>query len=375
MTTNKNQILLWIFLISTFMHGVVWEAIGWIALLFIMFNSKGIRKPLTFSANEIKTCFVFCIIILYVVLQINMLHLNIAQTIRLYGITKSVIAFLIVYFFLNRYIQNNDILSEILPLIFILNIMYIIYLITGLDIFNVIGGSRNYLGAINVLFIPYILKFIPKEKKVLKFVWISKIILIAFFIGSRTTFVLTVAAFLLTGLMEKGIKKKFRVAFICLLSINLICLMLPIIGKNANFSRAFSVFKSISDQARSDLADSMWEQYNNYSYLQKLIGNGNNLVTWREAPPHNFIYELLLCYGKIGTILFVLGIVIVIVMLLKSKSSNKRYSLLIIGLTLIVGLVQPFITSGYLFQCLVAIVTLAILNRENPIGWSSIING
>ncbi len=372
MTVKKNQILLWIFLISTFMNGVVWEGVGWIALLLIAFNEKGVHNSSVLNFNEAKVLSIILFVVIYVAIQVNLLRLNSVEIIRLYGISKTAIAFLIVYFFLNRYISKNDILMDILPLMLILDLTYIIYLVTGYEAFNLIGGSRNYLGAIrnylgaiNVLFIPYILKFIPKRKKIIKIIGTAMIILIALFIGSRTTLAMTVAAILATGLLEKGAEKKIKIFFALLLFIPLSYIMLPIIGKNANFSRAFSVFVSIKDQARVDLIDSMWDQYNNYSNLQQLVGSGNNLIGWREAPPHNFVYELLLCYGKIGTSLFLLGVVITIIVIVKSKSINKRYCLLIIGMALIIGLVQPFITSGYFFQCLVGMVTLGIFYKGN----------
>lgn len=365
MTVKKNQILLWIFLISTFMNGVVWEGVGWIALLLIAFNEKGVHNSSVLNFNEAKVLSIILFVVIYVAIQVNLLRLNSVEIIRLYGISKTAIAFLIVYFFLNRYISKNDILMDILPLMLILDLTYIIYLVTGYEAFNLIGGSRNYLGAINILFIPYILKFIPKRKKIIKIIGTAMIILIALFIGSRTTLAMTVAAILATGLLEKGAEKKIKIFFALLLFIPLSYIMLPIIGKNANFSRAFSVFVSIKDQARVDLIDSMWDQYNNYSNLQQLVGSGNNLIGWREAPPHNFVYELLLCYGKIGTSLFLLGVVITIIVIVKSKSINKRYCLLIIGMALIIGLVQPFITSGYFFQCLVGMVTLGIFYKGN----------
>ena len=371
MIVKKNQILIWIFLLSTCMNGILWEVIGWMVLLLILISDKGIHNFRVLSRNEIKVLFIFFFVIAYVVMQVTLLHLNSAETIRLYGITKTVIAFLIIYFFLNHYIRNNDIVSEILPLILILNLTYIFYLITGYETLNLIGGSRNYLGVINILFIPYILKFIPPRKKITKIVWTILIILMALFLGSRTTLALTVATFLLTGLLENGLRTKIKVLLLSLLCLILVYTMLPFLGKSTNFVRAFSVFMSIKDQARIDLADSMWKQFDSYCNLQQLIGNGNNLIIWREAPPHNFIYELLLCYGTIGTFFFIFGVVITILIITTSNSLNKKYCLLIIGMALIVGLVQPFITSGYLFQCLVGIVTLGLFYKDNSIRWSS----
>ncbi|GEM_PF-4848281 len=371
MKIQKNQPLLWVFLASTFLNGVLWEGIGWIALLFIMISGKGIRNSLVLSWNEVKVLILMILIAGYVVLQVCALHLNITETIRLYGITKTVSAFLIVYFFMNPYIKTHDVIREILPLLFIVNWLYIVYLVTDIKALNVIGGSRNYLGAINVLFVPYILKFLPKEKRSLKIFWIGTLVLLALFIGSRTTLATIVIAFLLTGLLEDGIEKKFKALLLAMSGFLLILILLPVLGKNANFSRAISILTTIADKSRSDLADSMWNQFYSYSNMQQLIGNGNNLITWREAPPHNFIYELLLCYGKIGTFAFLAGIVITIVIILKSDALEKKYCVLVICITLIVGLVQPFITSGYFFQCLVAMVTLALWNRDNCIARSS----
>ncbi len=362
---TQDKCFIWLFLISTCLDGIIWEAFGWGAVILIYIMYKKESSILSVRKNKLYFCFPLAAVMAYVITQICILNLNLAQSIRLYGITKTVITFLIVYLLLGEYIKDHDVLQDILPLLLLINWISAVYIVTGNERFNIIGGSRNYLGAIDVVIIPYILKFMPKEKKKTKIFWISTILLLALFSGSRTLLVASLVAICFTILLEGNLTKKLQYLVMAMAAVLILLMLAPVMGNNDNFSRAMSIFTSLADQARSDLADSALVQYQGYSEIQKLIGNGNNLVTWREAPPHNFIYELLLCYGKIGVIAFLTAVGGVVSAILVSRNKNKKYAVLVIFLALIVGLVQPFITSGFLFQIVAAMSCFTLLKLGN----------
>ncbi len=365
MRITQDKCLIWLLIATTCLSSSIWEIVGWGAIFLLYLMYKRESSMLCISKYKLSLCIPLAAVIAYVMIQICILNLNLSQSIRLYGITKTVITFLIVYLFLGEYIQDHDVLQDILPLLLLINWISALYIVTGNERFNVIGGSRNYLGAIDVVIIPYILKFMPSEKKKTKILWIATILLLALFSGSRTLLVASLVAICFTILLEGNLTKKLKYLIIAAAFVLVLLMLLPVMGGNDNFSRAISIFTSLADQARSDLADSALTQYQGYSEIQKLIGSGNNLITWREAPPHNFIYELLLCYGKIGVFTFLTAVAGVIFAILASRNVNRKYAVLVIFLALIVGLVQPFITSGFLFQIVAAISCLTLLKLGN----------
>lgn len=258
--------------------------------------------------------------------------------------------------------SRRDIIMDSLPLLLLLNGITAIYLVMGNKGINIIGGSRNYLGAIDVMLMPYIFKVhVSQRKGLIRFVWFITIVLLSLFSGSRTLMATAVIAFASIMLMEGNISKKIKYFLIGGVLVVIVFVMSSVFGVTENFARARSVFYSISDQARYDLMESAFEQFNSYSHIEKLIGNGNNLIIWREAPPHNVVLEILLCYGIIGLIFWGSTALVMIICIIKANNTYKKYALLVIFLALIIGFVQPFITTGYTFQVIMSFSVLYIL--------------
>lgn len=354
----KNRIVIWLFLLSTTLPGIFWEVIGWLSLFYVLIKSKK-RKKMVINRDKLVVVFIVLITISVVIAQIVVLHLSILQIIKLYGITKTVIAFPIMYLMLGDYISQHDVIEDILPFILIIDWITIIALVTENSSLNLIGGSRNFLGAVNVLLFPGVYKFFPLNNKKTKFFYLATLLLLVLFSGSRTLMATAAIIFLGMVVLEKSINKKARNIMFTILIILIAILLMEILGQGQALSRGMSVFKGIEDQARVDLFYSARMQYAEYSKIEKMIGNGDVIVTWRQAPVHNCFFEILLCYGKIGFVLFCIYLFWIMVRILKSNSQNRIYMFLIFGVTILMGLVQPFITTGFLFQVVAA---LAILN-------------
>ena len=138
------------------------------------------------------------------------------------------------------------------------------------------------------------------------------------------------------------------------------------VASDSLIARGLSVFTNLNDASRSGLAMFTQRQYERYSNLEKLIGNGNTIVLSQMKPAHNVFREVLLCYGKIGLIFYIVYIIIGILFIFRCKSVNKAYLLMVVFLALLIGWVQPFLTSGYLFQVVIAFVMIRLYYADTP---------
>lgn len=361
-----NHLCLIMYILSTLFEGVLWEGIGWLALVYIFVSVRS--YALTYSRRSRALCLALICIIVYVILQIYALSLNSTQVVRLYGITKTVAALPIVALCLTDYTKTYNPIKDILPALLIIDVIMFVYLITGIESLNIVHGTRNYIGAINVILLPYIWIYYPDTRKWEKGLFILFVFLLSLFSGSRTTLATSMIA--VAGLVSLDKSSSKKIKYIALFSVVILILFIVAssVGLTENLSRGISVLTNLHDQSRIDLSTSAIGQYNGYTDLQKKIGNGNNLVLWREAPPHNCFQEVLLCYGLYGLVGFIAGIIVCVLICFNKKYSNKRCLLLELGLAILIGLVQPFITTGYLFQICFSISFIALVIENYKCG-------
>lgn len=373
-TISKAKLALWLFILSTLFSGVIWEAIGWISLLYCCYLEKSNRFA-TIKKESIPEIFILLIIIGYVIMQCVSLQLNFTSIVRLYGITKTLFAMLVIILLLKDFIFDIDVIVEILPVLLVVDWITIISLITNVEALNILGGSQNYLGAINVILFPYIFKFFPaKSYKRYRNCFFITLVLLMIFSGSRTLVLTTAISFCFTVILEKDLNKKIRYFLFMALVLLVGLFVLNSVASDSLVARGLSVFTNLSDASRSGLTMFAQRQYERYSDLEKLIGNGDTIVLSQMKPVHNVFREVLLCYGKIGMIFYIAYVIVGIMFIFRCKSKNKAYLLMIVFLTLLIGWVQPFLTSGYLFQIIVAFTMIRLYCSDTPENINNFIN-
>ena len=152
-TMSKAKLALWMFILSTLFSGVIWEAVGWISLIYCCYLGKR-KRFTTIKKESVPEILILFFIVGYVIIQCFLLNLDVASIIRLYGITKTLFAMPIMILLLKDFIFKRDVIIEILPILLIVDWITIISLITKIEALNILGGSQNYLGAINVILFP-----------------------------------------------------------------------------------------------------------------------------------------------------------------------------------------------------------------------------
>mgnify|MGYP004569678385 FL=1 len=363
---SKAKLALWLFILSTLFSGVVWEAVGWISLIYCCKLAKSNRFT-TIKKESVPEILLLLLVFGYVIMQCFLLQLNTANIIRLFGITKTLFALPIIILLLKDFIYDKDIILEILPLLLVIDWITIISLITNNESLNILGGSRNYLGAINVILFPYIFKFFPaKLYKRYRNCFFVTLMLLTIFSGSRTLMLTTAISFGATVILEKDLNKKLRYFLFVMLVVLIGLFTINSVASESLVARGLSVFSNLSDASRSGLTMFAQRQYESYSNIEKLIGNGDTVVLSQMKPVHNVFYEVLLCYGKIGFVFYIAYVVIGVLFIFKCKSVNRAYLVMIVFLTLLIGWVQPFLTSGYLFQSIVSFTMIRLYYSDTP---------
>lgn len=342
--------------------GAIWEILGLIALVYMYLHQRKKDYYYSFSYKDSKFFyFVIVVVALYVIMQVLQLKLEPGQIIRLYGISKTTFALPIVYLCLRGNFRTESVVRVILPFILMVNWTQIVYLISDIEMFNILNGRANYLGCIDLLFLPFVLKLdrtIPKMQRRIFLLTFAGQLLLS---GSRSVMLVSVVVILGVFLSEKDIKVKLRYcAFLALAFVGL-----AFVATSSDLvTRALSVFIDRSDAAREGLFMFAQRQFDGYTELEKVIGNGDVLVISQNKPVHNFFWELLLCYGKLGVALWLSYILIMVILIIKRRPRDWYFIILETMCVFVIGYVQPFMTTGFLFQFVVAVTIFQIYLSE-----------
>ena len=363
-------LLVLIFILSTIFNGALWESIGILAIILLaLFNKNKISKTM----GKYRLCAVLLGLSIgfYTVVQILILDLSFGAAIRLYGITKTLSTFLLIYFLFVDYKNTKKVLDSIIILILFVDWLTISkFILDGNRDFSFIGGSANYLGAINSIILIYVLKFFSKKPKAYELIWYITILAIFVMTGSRSLLIILIGILLAYLYFEKNKIMRHRCSFFAASIVTIAIVILSSVLNFGYLNRSLNVFNTVKDNSRLFLAASSLTQYNGYSLWQKIIGNGDVNIQICEqegfqAPSHNFILEILLCYGGLGLFLYICCIILITYFMYFDKTcNNKNYILLLWLVFWGYGFVHPFVTTGHLFQFIVSIMSLTIARKE-----------
>lgn len=375
MKIKVDSLMLNLLVILNVLNGTIWELLG---LIFIGYY---LIKEFFNKSNRIKEWRILagiCLVwVIYMCVQCAVLDLDVTSIIRLYGITKTICMPCIILLCLNSKAKKKDVLATIFPSILMMVAFAIMDFLFETSILSF--GGLNYIGAMCILISAYVFKEMPEKYKLLRTLFMALTFIVVLTSGSRSVILALALALGYIVLTEQNPKKRSR--YLCMVAIGVLILLFlaATLGLNydfdtarggntvlTNISRALSVFTSEGrvDQARDDLSTRALAQYEASSELQKMIGSGDNRVHIGMVPVHNCFLEVLLCYGIVGLICYIVYLILLCRIVIK-ESRDVRYTFLIFLIALIFGMVQPFLTTGIVFQMLIGFVFLTCVNKKN----------
>ena len=234
------------------------------------------------------------------------------------------------------------------------------------------GNSVNYLAALNVLAIPYLI-YQMKNNKIkhnmisrLLFVILLLVFLLGIFIsGSRIAILALVVESLLFFIFILKPRFSFKLLYYIPLVILIVLVFQNIyidylsIWVENGLNRVVNIFNGSIILTDRDIINRKSLEILSSSNI--LIGKGDSFLynisffdkIIERTHPHNFILEILMHSGILGMIIFLLYYSFLTRSIYKKLKTRKKslymcYLMIFVGL--IITLTQPFLTSGLLFN-------------------------
>lgn len=375
MKIKLDSLMLNLFVVLNVLNGIIWEFFGLVFIGYYLLKNFFIKSD---RINAWRVLAGMCVIwAIYVYIQYLILDLDFTSIIRLYGITKTICMPCVILLCFNSKSENRDIILTIYPAVMLIVVLAVIDYLFGTNFLTV--GSVNYVGSICILILAYTLKEMSDKYKLWRTLFMLLTFIIVLVSGSRSVILAMVMVLVYTVLTEQDPRKKICYFSIAVVVAAILLFFVITLGINYdynasrggdtilnNISRALSVFtpEGRVDQARDDLNTRALAQYEVSSELQKMIGTGDNRVHIGMKPVHNCFLEVLLCYGVIGLVYYIVYLILLCRILIK-ESKDVKYTFLILLIALLFGLVQPFLTTGTVFQMIIGFVFLTCINKKN----------
>ncbi|MGS2777499.1 O-antigen ligase family protein [Robertmurraya sp. GLU-23] len=355
-------------------------AIICICIMYAQSSKKYDKKTLSFALY-----FLYAILFIFILQYILIENFNLVSNIYIYF---NIYIGLFCYLLLKDSLSNKNAYYVALIVVLLYYNLSTFYQYTQLGYLRGIsstGSSINYIAALNILTLPYIVYQIitfGRKKKiitVLNFLFLGIMLLGIFLSGSRIAF----AVLIIEALVMILITIRYRLVNYKSLYYVPIIILLALLFFNfskdfgngwisSGWERALTIFDGgYKDSARETLIDYGIEVFNRSNIL---IGKGDSFLyeinvsteVFARTYPHNFILEILLHSGLLGLLNFLLYFfffISVIFIKLRNSRIELYISLLIIGSGFAIAYTQPFMTSGVLFNFIIFSNVFSIISE------------
>ena len=337
--------------------------LGILIFLFVFTNylkRDGVKVNSLSQIQKICRIEILCLVV-FSVLQIIVLGLNVREIAMDIGILSCVyIGIICGAICVKPYKSFETYLKAILVFLIVFSSYYIIdILLYGLPEGrnSALGNvSSNYCSAILYLNYPIIFYYLyAKRKKNRNLVKLSYIAILLSMIviassGSRTA-IGVVALMLAQMVLYKQEKIKDKLKYIAIVLVGIVVLFFAY-SFNASvqelMDRALDAFggkSTLDNNVRQLIWAAGLQQFRNGNIV---FGLGTSIVTRFDRSAHNLFYEVLMCSGYLGMLLFTLTIGCLLTFLLKNQQYQQRFfSVMLLISCVIVAIVQPFFSTSY----------------------------
>gem|GEM_PF-4321419 len=236
--------------------------------------------------------------------------------------------------------------------------------------------SKNFTAAVSYLGIPLLLYYIYTKGKnvsirMLCFWGIALATVNVIISGSRTSAVIIICCFASLFFLRMSFKQRVKYISLAVLALAIIFVVST---RNAaiknTIDRALLGFSSSSDTDRAFLRKAALLKFSKYHVFQKIFGNGAVAiyVSQNETLPHNFFLELLLSLGALGTIVYVVALLRIMILTIFKTDYYKRFFCLQAGMMfLLTAFFQPFFSTSFICGFLVYVTLSTILFDESSV--------
>ena len=333
----------------------------------IYVSSKSIRgdKPIAALEKLKNICrYELMILVGFAIIQILILGLGIREIVTDISVLSCVyIGIICGAISMKHYRSFGYFLNAILMFMVVFSAYYLCLIVLnglpqGRD--SALGNvSSNYCSAILYLNYPIIFYYlfargeeVKNNKFTVRFCYIAiaMSLLVIVSSGSRTA-IGVVALMALQMVFYKQKKEKNKIKIVAVLLFALLGLVIAyqvIPSVHELMERALDAFGG-KNTLDNDIRGIIWaygiQQFKNGNVF---LGLGTNIVTEYVRPAHNLFYEVLLCSGYIGIVLFVAFFGILLIFIIKKQKYQQRFfTIMLMAASIITLIVQPFFSTSY----------------------------
>lgn len=352
-------------MISTMISGIAAEGILLLCLSVSIWINKHSIKAIIGKKSYKYLLLIISLFTILFIMQIQFGAFETGSQIRLYGLTKCIIApFLLSLAFMNLCCQKF-MLRTLIFIVIIFNVVYSISILFGQD-YNSISyqlGSLNGGSSVALVVMPAVVFFDKVKKRasttdiVLKIIfYISTIFFIAISDSatSQIILILQIGLYIFSYFWSKGIFRTMRnISTVLLIGILIFSILIATGGFGLDHAGL---------RTRVGIWATGYAQFLSHDKFNILFGTGNDIVQMlsKSLEVHNVFLEILFIYGMTGLTIFIISAIFSLrkcMQIAKNKSVGVYISM--VSYFLIISM-HPFYTGVFAFQ---TICTLIILQQ------------
>ena len=353
--TAKTGIF-YIMMVLQLFNGVVAEGLFWLCLgLIFIIDYKNVSTILSLKTRRILLLFLAAFAFLFVIQVVISKDIN---YIRLFGLTKNICAPALLLLVFANMAKDEDLVIPLLIVILFFNCVFIYQrFAVGIDYDNEIIGSYNAISACDVIAMPCVLYFVynSRYRKLAFFQTlvglyvISSVVLII--ISESGT-----AMLILAGQLLFGILLMCRINFLRSTAIRKVAGFMVVAMAAIVLFIAAGIIATKGTELATRTA--LWKYAFNYisekDMVFRLFGTGDDIIRTasKQLEPHNMIMEILLIYGAVGLVSFLLFFIKGIKQVFKNRGQASTAVIISVVSYLGVCFMHPFFTGVLVFQIL-----------------------
>lgn len=355
-------LVLYVFIIAQLFSGVISEVIVWLCMIYMIATQSNHIKAIV--GKKVYTLSIVFIIFYALLYLIQICISNNLNVVRLFGLTKCICAPALMILAFGGLSTDRNVIKPLMLMMLVFNIIYVIaLLLTGFNYsFSSLLGSYNGCATIGVIIFPSVVQFYRMQSRksanrVFTRIYLLSFIVLLLISGSTTAqaiFLFQIMAFLFARLRVYGILNKLLRGVMSVLPVGLIIFV---------FAIATGYIKTTGQElaTRTAIWTRSYEYFTSFDGVHICFGTGNDIVQMmtKSLESHNMFMEILLIYGALGLIVFVLYLIGIIRGLIQSRSENSLTIFISVISYVAVCCIHPFYTGLFPFQtiCLLAILS------------------
>ena len=371
---SLNGALFFVYTFTIMFGGMLAEFISAFCLVSIAIIERKKIKQIIGNVNYSVLALTIIFFFFMCYMQHKMGNVKTDEIIRIIGLTKGICAPALFLLSFSTTAKRDECLNLLIYIMIGLNILYSIQTIMKIEWlsdFFVLGSVNGCAGA-SVVMLAVIVTQIQKCRRALHIkegLFIITAYINILTTGSDTAFILCILETMMFLIMSRRMRLFFSTKGRKLISAIIATAMIGAMVVIYFIANGTIKIDSYALGTRVAIWRQAFKQFSLESSNNRLFGTGNDYVQMmsQRLEAHNFLIEILLTYGCVGLVVFLLSAFIIIKGIIKRVKVDTYDLLFPVFVYVIICMMHPFFTGVFLFQwiCISAILYVAMNALKN----------